>query len=192
MVLTQSNMMPLKSRAPDFKLIDVCTDELVTLKEIQSDLGTVVMFICNHCPYVKHLLEMLLSLSRDYIQKGISFVAINSNDILAYPEDSPEEMRKLAEELKFPFPYLFDSTQQIARAYGATCTPDFFVYDRILQCVYRGQFDDSRPGNHHPVTGKDLAEALDCLLLGREVTPDQHPSIGCNIKWFDKVELDDK
>ena len=189
MVLTPSKMMPLQTRAPDFKLIDVCTDEIVTLKEIQSDVGTVVMFICNHCPYVNHILDMLLSLSRDYIQKGISFVAINSNDTLAYPEDGPGEMKKLAEDLEFPFPYLFDSTQLIARAYDAACTPDFFVFDRKLDCVYRGQFDESRPGNHHPITGKDLAEALDCLLLGRDVTPDQHPSIGCNIKWFEREPL---
>lgn len=182
-------MMPLKTKAPDFKLIDVCTEEMVPLKEIQSDVATVVMFICNHCPYVKHILDMLLSLSRDYIQKGVSFVAINSNDTLAYPEDGPEEMKKVAEDLEFPFPYLFDSTQAVARAYGAACTPDFFVFDGDLKCVYRGQFDESRPGNHQPITGKDLAEALDCLILGREVTPDQHPSIGCNIKWFEREVL---
>ena len=185
MVLTPSNMMPLETRAPDFKLIDVSTDELVTLKEIQSDIGTVVMFICNHCPYVKYIQEMLLALARDYILKGISFVAINSNNPMAYPEDGPEEMKRLAKELGFPFPYLFDVTQKIARSYGAACTPDFFVFDGDLKCVYRGQFDESRPGNHHPITGKDLAEALDCLLTGQEVTPDQHPSIGCNIKWFE-------
>jgi len=189
MVLTPSNMMPLGSRAPDFKLIDVSTDELVTLKEIQSDIGTVVMFICNHCPYVKHIQEMLLGLAKDYIPKGISFVAINSNDPMAYPEDGPEEMKKLAKELDFPFPYLFDATQRVARDYDAACTPDFYVFDRNFKCVYRGQFDESRPGNAHPVTGKDLAEALDCLILGKEVTPDQQPSIGCNIKWFEKEPI---
>ena len=184
MVLISSSMMALKTRAPDFNLIDVCTGEMVTLKGVHSDIATVVMFICNHCPYVKHILDMLLSLSRDYIVKGVSFVAISSNDIAAYPEDGPEEMKKMAEELEFPFPYLFDRAQQVARAYHATCTPDFFVFDKGLKCVYRGQFDESRPGNHHPVTGKDLAEALDCLLLGREITPDQHPSMGCSIKWL--------
>ena len=183
MVLTPSSMSPLYQRAPDFKLFDVVTDEEMTLKEIQSDIATVVMFICNHCPYVKHILDVLVALAYDYIPKGVSFVAINSNDIKAYPEDSPEEMRRLAEKKDFPFPYLFDATQQIAKDYEAACTPDFFVYDGKIKSVYRGQFDDSRPGNHNSVTGKDLSEALDCLLRGKKVSLDQHPSIGCNIKW---------
>ena len=183
MVLTPSSMMPLGTRAPNFKLVDVISDEVVTLRDIESDIGTVVMFICNHCPYVKHIQNMLVALAKDYIMKGISFVAINSNDISEFPEDSPKEMKKLADALDFPFPYLFDYSQQVARDYGATCTPDFFVFDESMECVYRGQFDESRPGNHVMVTGKDLAEALDCLILGKEVTPDQHPSIGCNIKW---------
>ncbi|MDJ0651443.1 MAG: thioredoxin family protein [Simkaniaceae bacterium] len=189
MVLTPSNMMPLGSRAPDFKLIDVSTDKFVTLKQIRSDIGTVVMFICNHCPYVKYIQETLLGLAKDYILKGISFVAINANDPLAYPEDGPEEMKKFAREWDFPFPYLFDATQRVARDYDAACTPDFYVFDRNLKCVYRGQFDEARPGNAHPVTGKDLAEALDCLIFGKEVTPDQQPSIGCNIKWFEKEAI---
>ncbi len=187
MVLTPSSMKPLGTRAPNFKLVDVVLDEVVTLKDIESDIGTVVMFICNHCPYVKHIQEMLVALAKDYIPKGISFVAINSNDISSYPEDSPKEMKKLAEKLDFPFPYLFDYSQKVAQDYGAACTPDFFVFDYSMECVYRGQFDDSRPGNHTLVTGKDLAEALDCLLLGKEVTPDQHPSIGCNIKWTSEL-----
>ncbi|MCB1107606.1 MAG: thioredoxin family protein [Chlamydiia bacterium] len=187
MVLTPSSMMPLGTKAPDFKLIDVTFNEEVSLKEIQSDIGTVIMFICNHCPYVKHIQEMMVALARDYIMKGITFAAINSNDIHEYPEDSPEEMKKLALELDFPFPYLFDETQRVARSYGAACTPDFFVFDGDLECVYRGQFDDSRPGNHLPVTGKDLAEALDCLIMGKEMTLDQHPSIGCNIKWMKPI-----
>lgn len=186
MVLTPSKMSPLGQRAPDFKLIDVLTEDEMALREIQSDIATVVMFICNHCPYVKHILDVLVALTCDYIPKGISFVAINPNDISAYPEDSPEEMRKLGEEKDFPFPYLFDPTQNVARAYDAACTPDFFVYDQNMKLVYRGQFDDSRPGNHNPVTGKDLSEALDCLLRGKRVTLDQHPSIGCNIKWKQK------
>lgn len=183
MVLTLSSMKPLGARAPNFKLVDAISDEVVTLKDIESDIGTVVMFICNHCPYVKHIQEILVALAKDYIIKGISFVAINSNDISEYPEDSPKEMKKLGEDLDFPFPYLFDYTQNVALDYGAACTPDFFVFDSSMECGYRGQFDDSRPGNHIPVTGKDLAEALDCLIIGREITPDQHPSIGCNIKW---------
>lgn len=189
MALTPSNMLPLGSRAPNFKLIDVLTDEITSLKEIQSDIGTVVMFICNHCPYVKYIQDMIFALARDYIPRGISFVAINSNDPVAFPEDGPEAMKKAAEELDFPFPYLFDSTQKVARDYLAACTPDFYVFDSELKCVYRGQFDDSRPGNNIPVTGKDLAEALDCLLRGKEVTPDQQPSIGCNIKWFEPEPL---
>ena len=183
MVLTPSSMMPLGTRAHNFKLVDVVSDEVVTLKDIESDIGTVVMFICNHCPYVKHIQEMLVALAKDFIMKGISFVAINSNDISKYPEDSPREMKKLAEDLDFPFPYLFDYTQKVARDYGAACTPDFFVFDQSMECVYRGQFDESRPGNRLPVSGKDLAEALDCLILGKEITIDQHPSMGCNIKW---------
>lgn len=187
MVLTPSNMSPLGQRAPNFKLIDVSTDEEMTLREIQSDIATVVMFICNHCPYVQHILEVLVGLARDYIPKGVSFVAINSNDVTAFPEDSPEKMAELSEEMDFPFPYLFDATQQVARDYEAACTPDFFVYDSAMKSVYRGQFDDSRPGNHHPVTGKDLMEALDCLIKGKSITLDQHPSIGCNIKWKTKA-----
>ncbi|MCB1115850.1 MAG: thioredoxin family protein [Chlamydiia bacterium] len=183
MTLTPSKMMPLGTKAPHFKLIDVVSDELVSLKEEQSDIATVVMFICNHCPYVKYILDPLLSLARSYIQKEISFVAISANDPITHPEDGPEEMQKLAEEKHFPFPYLFDETQEVARAYGATCTPDFFVFDSGLRCVYRGQFDDARPGNDRPVTGKDLSRALDALLRGKEVFSDQSPSIGCNIKW---------
>jgi len=183
MILTPSNMSPLYQKAPDFKLLDVTTNKKVTLKEVQSDIATVIMFICNHCPYVKYILDVLVALTYDYIPKGISFIAINSNDIAAYPEDSPKEMRKLAKAKNFPFLYLFDDTQQVAKAYEAACTPDFFVYDGTMKSVYRGQFDDARPGNHNPVTGKDLAEALDCLLCGKVVSLDQHPSIGCNIKW---------
>lgn len=183
MVLTLSNMGPLHQKAPDFNLLDVITHEKLSLRDMQSDIATVVMFICNHCPYVKHILNVLVALIFDYLPKGISFIAINSNDIEAYPEDSPEEMKKLAEKKVFCFPYLFDATQQVAKAYGAACTPDFFVYDKEMKGVYRGQFDDARPGNHNSVTGKDLSEVLDCLLLGKSVTVDQHPSMGCNIKW---------
>ena len=189
MVLTLSSMRSLGMRAPNFKLVDVISDEVVTLKDIESDIGTVVMFICNHCPYVKHIQEVLVSLAESYIMKGISFVAINSNDISEFPEDSPKKMKELAEELDFPFPYLFDYTQNVAREYGATCTPDFFVFDGSQELVYRGQFCDARPGNHIPVTGMDLAEALHCLIKGKEITLDQLPSIGCNIKWAETNSL---
>ena len=188
MVLTPSSMMPLGKRAPNFKLLDVTTDEWVTLKDIESDIGTVVIFICNHCPYVKHLIGPLTSFAKEYILKGISFVAINSNDISKYPEDRPEKMVEFAEKFDFPFPYLFDSTQKVAKEYGATCTPDIFLFDESLECVYRGQFDDSRPGNAIPVSGKDLADALDALIEGKEISQDQSPSIGCNIKWIETAK----
>lgn len=183
MVLTSSKMLPLGQRAPDFTLLDVISEDNLTLQDVQSDIATVVMFLCNHCPYVKHIQDVLVPLTSTYIQKGITFVAVNSNDVEEYPEDRPQEMQRLAEKLDFPFPYLFDETQKVARDYGATCTPDFFVFDRSLRCVYRGQFDESRRGNHQPVTGSDLSEALDCILKGTPINPDQHPSIGCNIKW---------
>lgn len=187
MVLTSSKMLPLGQRAPDFTLIDVISEDQVTLQDVQSEVATVVMFLCNHCPYVKHIQKVLVSLTSTYMQKEITFVAINSNDVEEYPEDRPQEMRRLVEKLNFPFPYLFDETQNMARDYGATCTPDFFVFDHSLRCVYRGQFDDSRPGNSRPVTGSDLSEALDCILKGSSVNPDQHPSVGCNIKWKKEV-----
>ena len=183
MILTPSKMEPLYRKAPDFNLLDVVTNEEITLKEMQSDIATIIMFICNHCPYVKHILDVLVALTHDYLPKGISFIAINSNDVEAYPEDSPKEMQKLAKKKNFCFPYLFDFTQKVAHSYGAACTPDFFVFDKEMRCVYRGQFDDARPGNHNPVTGKDLSEVLDCLLAGKSVNIDQHPSLGCNIKW---------
>lgn len=183
MAETPSKMVPLGSKAPDFTLPDTVSGKKISLKEIASDIATVVMFICNHCPYVKHINKVLTDVAKEYIAKGISFVAINSNDITNYPEDSPENMKKMAQAMGYPFPYLFDETQEVARAYNAACTPDFFVYDKNLKLVYRGQFDSSRPGNGVPVTGKDLKSALDSLIEGRPVNPEQMPSIGCNIKW---------
>ena len=182
-------MIPLGRIASDFKLINVSIDEFMTLKEIQSDIGTVIMFIRNHCLYVEHILEKLFDLARHYIPKGISFVAINSNDPKMYPEDTHEEMKKLSKKLDFPFPYLSDVTQEIAWSYGAACTPDFFVFNKGLECVYRGQFDDSRPGNNRPITGKNLGEALDCLLSNKEVPFEQKPSVGCRIKWSESHSL---
>ncbi|QVL56894.1 MAG: thioredoxin family protein [Simkaniaceae bacterium] len=183
MVAKPSNMIPLGTKAYNFKLLDVTSDEFTTLKEIQSDIGTVIMFIRNHCPYVEHIVERILDLARDYIPKGISFVAINSNDPKMYPDDTLEEMKKFSEKHDFPFPYLDDPTQEAAKGFGAACTPDFFVFDKDLKCVYRGQFDESRPDNNHPTTGENLAEALDCLLSNKKVPIDQHPSVGCRIKW---------
>lgn len=183
MALTPSNMLPLGTKAPNFQLQDVLTGELVDLEKLKSPIATVIMFICNHCPYVKHILANLINLSREYQKRGIVFIAINSNDVIKYPDDSPENMRKLAQKTNLPFPYLFDETQNVAKAYQAACTPDFYIFDKDLLCVYRGQFDSSRPGNATPITGKDLSSALEALLTNTAIDPNQKPSIGCNIKW---------
>ena len=183
MAETESKMVALGTEAPGFSLPDVISGEKKSLKDLKSNKGTVVMFICNHCPFVKHVQKGLVSLTRDYIAKGISFIAINSNDIENYPEDSPENMKKEAQKFKYSFPYLFDESQKVAHAYHAACTPDFYVYDKDLKLVYRGQMDDSRPDNGIAVSGKDLRRALDDLLDSRPINPDQRPSIGCNIKW---------
>ncbi len=183
MAITPSHMIPLNTRAPEFSLQDVVSGRTISLSEAKSASATVIMFICNHCPFVKHIQKELVTLAHAYIPQGITFVAINSNDAKAYPDDSPQNMKKVAEDLNFPFLYLYDETQEVAKAYHATCTPDFFVFDKNLKCVYRGQFDDSRPGNDIPVTGKDLRAALECLLKGEPIPDNQKPSIGCNIKW---------
>lgn len=183
MALTPSNMLPLGTMAPDFTLHDVISGEQRSLEELKSDKATVIMFICNHCPYVKHVQKGLVELANDYIPRGVSFIAINSNDVQNYPDDSPENMKKVAYRLNYPFPYLFDETQQVARSYDAACTPDFYIFDSGMKLVYRGQMDDSRPGNDKPVTGKDIRDALDKILDGEQVDAEQMPSIGCNIKW---------
>lgn len=183
MVHTFSRMFPLGAKAPDFVLPDVSTGTKVSLKELHSKIGTVIMFICNHCPYVKHYNREIARLSSEYTKKGISFVAISSNDAGSFPDDSPEMLKKQAESYGFEFPYLYDESQMVAKAYLAACTPDFFVFNHNLECVYRGQLDDSRPKNDLPVTGKDLRLALDALLADRPVGKEQIPSSGCNIKW---------
>lgn len=180
---TPSKMVPLGTIAPDFNLPDTISGRNMSLQELKSDIATVVMFICNHCPFVKHIIKELVVLANDYKEDGISFIAISSNDAVFYPEDSPERMQRVARDLRFPFPYLYDESQDVARNYNATCTPDFFVYDKDLKLVYRGQFDDSRPGNDILVTGKDLRLALELILAGSEINFKQKPSIGCNIKW---------
>jgi peroxiredoxin len=180
---TLSTMMPLGTKAPDFELPDAVTGKRLSLDELKSEWATVVMFICNHCPYVKHIQEELVKLAADYQIRGAAFVAISSNDPTAYPEDAPGHMREVAEAFGYPFPYLFDESQDVARAYQAACTPDFYIFDRDLNCVYRGQLDDSRPGNGLPVTGRDIRRALDDILNGQPVDSDQTPSIGCSIKW---------
>jgi len=183
MPITPSTMIPLGTQAPDFTLFDTVSGKTLALKNLKSDKATVLIFMCNHCPFVKHIRNELIHVARDYMPDGVNFIAINSNDPQQYSEDSPENMKHVAEELKFPFPYLFDGTQEVAKAYDAVCTPDFFIFDSNMKCVYRGQFDDSRPSNDIPVTGKDLRTALDALLENRPVPQDQKPSIGCNIKW---------
>jgi thiol-disulfide isomerase/thioredoxin len=183
MAATLSRMMPLGTIAPDFTLPDTLSGASLSLVHLRSEIATVVMFLCNHCPYVLHLNEALVRLANEYQSKGVIFVAISSNDVRAHPEDAPEKMTLHAKHYQYPFPYLYDETQEVARAYEAACTPDFFVFDTSLRCIYRGQFDDSRPKNDIPPSGHDLKVALDAVLTGREVNPIQKPSIGCNIKW---------
>lgn len=173
----------LGMKAPQFNLTDVISEKKISLSEIQSEKATVIMFICNHCPYVKHVNSAMVKLAKEYIPRGISFVAINSNDVENYPEDSPEKMKEYANILGYPFPYLFDETQEIAKAYDAACTPDFYIFNSDLICVYAGQLDDSRPGNGIPLSGSDIRNALDNILQGKEVSQFQKPSVGCNIKW---------
>jgi peroxiredoxin len=176
-------MLALGTPAPAFTLPDTVSGKMMSLVDLKSDRATVVMFICNHCPYVKHVQTQLVKLAQDYQPQGVVFVAISSNDVAQYPEDGPEAMKADAERLGYPFPYLFDETQQAARAYQAACTPDFYIFDGRLSLVYRGQLDGARPGNQIPVTGQDVRAALDNLLAGRPVNPEQWPSVGCNIKW---------
>lgn len=180
---TPSTMIPLGTKAPDFKLIDTVSGKTLALQDLKSDKATVIMFISNHCPYVKHIRQELIKLAKNYQPKDIAFVAICSNDAKSYPEDSPKRMREVAKEFEFTFPYLHDETQEVAKAYHAACTPDFYIFDKDLKCVYRGQLDDSRPGNKNPVTGKNMRQALDNILTGKPVDANQKPSQGCNIKW---------
>lgn len=183
MAATPSTMIPLGTTAPDFNLPDSVSGENKTLKDLKSETATVIMFICNHCPFVKHINEELVKLSTDYIAKGVSFIAISSNDVINYPDDSPDKMKETAMELGYPFPYLYDESQDIAKAYEAACTPDFYIFDGELKLLYRGQLDDSRPNTGIPVTGRDIRATLDNILSGSEVNSEQKPSIGCNIKW---------
>jgi len=183
MALTPSNMIPLGTKAPDFTLPDTASGKSISLHQLKGEHGTVIMFICNHCPFVQHLQEGLVAVTQKYQAKGIQFIAISSNDIKSYPEDAPDKMKEMAEQFGYPFPYLFDETQAVAKAYDAACTPDFYIFDQNLLCVYRGRFDESTPGKGIPVTGKDLSAALDQLLAQKPIDPDQKPSYGCNIKW---------
>jgi thiol-disulfide isomerase/thioredoxin len=181
MAQTASTMLPLGTPAPDFSLPEPATSQTVSLSDFQSAPALLVMVICNHCPFVKHIRQGLIQFARDYQPKGLAIVAISANDVANYPDDRPA---KMAEEAKtYPFPYLYDESQATAKAYHAACTPDFFLFDANRQLVYRGQFDGSRPGNPIPVTGNALRAAVDAVLTGQPISPEQKPSIGCNIKW---------
>jgi len=183
MVLTPTTNIPLGFQAPDFNLLNPLIGENQSLEHLKSNRATVIIFMCNHCPYVVHVLDGLVKLANDYLMKDVSIIAINSNDIITHPDDAPEKMVELVNKYHIPFPYLFDSTQSVAKAYQAACTPDFSVFDSEMNCVYRGQLDDSRPGNQIPVTGQDIRIVLDAMLSGDEINLLQKPSVGCNIKW---------
>jgi peroxiredoxin len=183
MAKTSSSMLPLGTNAPQFSLLDVVSNKKIGLDRSHLTKSTVIMFICNHCPYVKHVSKELTRLANDYMGKGVYFLAISANDVEKYPDDSPDSMRETALSEAYPFPYLYDETQEVAKAYHAACTPDFYVFDTNLNLVYRGQLDDSRPGNQIEVTGSSIRNALDCLLSNQPINSEQQPSLGCNIKW---------
>lgn len=182
MARTPSTMLELGTAAPDFALLEPATGNTVSLSDFRGE-PLVVVFICNHCPFVKLIAEKLAEVANTYQEKGVSFVAINSNDVANYPDDSPEKMVDFVKEYGVGFPYVFDETQEVAKAYRAACTPDFYLFDSDHKLVYRGQFDAARPGNEEPVTGADLADAIKALLANLPVTDEQTPSLGCNIKW---------
>ncbi|ACK72405.1 alkyl hydroperoxide reductase/ Thiol specific antioxidant/ Mal allergen [Gloeothece citriformis PCC 7424] len=183
MALTQSTMLTLGTTAPDFQLPDVVSGQTISLKNFEDKQALLIMFICQHCPFVKHIKQELANLGQDYVPKGLGIIAISANDVANYPSDSPENLKAMAQELEFNFPFCYDETQETAKTYTAACTPDFFLFDSDRKLVYRGQLDDSRPSNNLPVTGKDLRAAIENILAGKPVNSDQKPSIGCNIKW---------
>ena len=183
MALTPSTMLDLGTQAPDFLLRDVVSDENAAYVSVEGDKGTVILFICNHCPYVVHVMEELVRIATDYQEKGVGFVAISSNDVEKYPADSPDKMVDFAKHYRFTFPYLYDETQEVAKAYSAACTPDIFVFDTDQKLYYRGRMDQSRPGNGKPNNGQELRAALDALVSGQEAPEKQYPSMGCGIKW---------
>lgn len=183
MVQTLSSMIPLGTKAPDFNLQDALTNNFFKFYTDENYIASVVMFICNHCPFVIHVNDELVRLANDYMSKNVRFFAINSNDVKTYPADSPENMKLTAQKLHYPFPYLFDETQDVAKSFKAVCTPDFFIFDKSNSLIYRGQLDESRPGNEKPVNGNSIRFALDSIIAGKELSEEQKPSIGCNIKW---------
>jgi len=183
MALTESTMLPLGTQAPNFHLMDTVSGNYYSLDDLKSSKATVVMFICNHCPYVIHVNPEIVRIANEFKNQGVAFIAISSNDIIAHPDDAPDKMRIVAKVLRFPFPYLYDKRQEVAKAYDAACTPDFYVFDSAMKLAYRGRLDDSRPGNNIPLTGKDLRGAIKATLDGKVVEP-QHVSMGCGIKWL--------
>jgi len=186
MARTPSNMLELGTKAPDFSLPDP-HGNVFTRDQLAGERGLLVVFYCNHCPFVKHIRDRFVQVSSEYIDKGIGVVAINSNDVEKYPDDAPDKMAEESERYGYRFSYLFDETQEVASAYDAACTPDFYLFDKDLALVYRGQFDDSRPGNDNPVTGADLKAAMEALVNGEKPSEDQKPSLGCNIKWKEQA-----
>lgn len=183
MARTPTTQIPLGFKAPKFNLPDVISNKNISLNDIDQSKGLVVMFICNHCPYVIHVIDEIINIANHYQNKGIGFVAISSNDVINYPDDDPSKMKLFAQEKKFPFPYLYDESQKTAKDYDAACTPDFSVFDKELNCIYRGQMDNARPKNDAPNDGKDLRKVLDYILENKEIDFEQKPSLGCNIKW---------
>ena len=183
MSYTQSNMLGLGTKAPSFTLTNTLSGKTMSLSELASDKATVIMFLCNHCPYVIHVNEEIVRIVAAYKDKGVAFIGISSNDAVNYPQDGPDKMKVHAQKTGYDFPYLYDESQEVALAYDAACTPDFYVFDGNLELAYRGRIDDSRPGNNIPLSGKDLRAALDAVLAGKEVSKTQYPSGGCNIKW---------
>lgn len=183
MALTASTMLPLGTKAPNFYLPDVVSGEMISLSTFAGKKALLIMSICKHCPFVKHVQNELANLGKDYVNRDVGIVAISSNDVNKYPDDAPEQLKAIAQELGFTFPLCYDESQETAKAYTAACTPDFFLFDADQRLVYRGQLDDSRPSNGKPVTGKDLRAALDAVVTGQVVTSEQKPSVGCNIKW---------
>ncbi len=183
MAETFSTMLPLGTIAPNFTLTDVVSSQLFSLHQKKASNATVIFFTCNHCPYVKHIQDKLIDIAKAYQTKGVDFIAINSNDVEKYPLDAPDKMREQATLHHFPFPYLYDETQEVAKAYHAACTPDFYIFDVNLSCIYRGRFDSATPGNAQPITGKELTGALDHALSGQSIDSKQYPSVGCSIKW---------
>ena len=183
MARTTSNIVALGTLAPNFNLKDTNSSEWFSFQDLKKEKGTLVLFICNHCPFVHHVINEIVMIANDYRVQGIGIIAISSNDVVKFPQDAPELMTEFAFQNKFEFPYLYDETQEVAKRYDAACTPDFFLFDNQDKLVYHGQLDDSRPGNGIPLSGNDLRGAIDSVIYNRTINPDQKPSMGCNIKW---------